>query len=109
MLAVERVKPRVGRRSHGRRPRDVAQQRDLAEEVARAGVNGPAARIDRQLAAADDVEAVTDVAGANDDVSRRNVDLGQVRGDALLRDERERREEGHVLDQSELRRRAASC
>ena len=56
-----------------------------------------------ELAVADDVEAVADLAGANHDVSGRDVDLDEVRGDSLLGDERERGEERDALDERELR------
>ena len=58
---------------HGRRPRHVPKQRDLAERVALAERHRLATGIGRELAARDDVEAVADVAGANHHVAGRHA------------------------------------
>src|SRR6476660_2958753 len=99
VVALEGVEPGGGVRPDGRGARRVAKKRDLAEEVARAGADPPRAHLDRQLAVADDVEAVAGLAGADDDLSRRDVDLEQMGGDSLLGDERERGEDRDALDQ----------
>ena len=62
-------------------------KRDFTEEVPGAGVDGLRARVDREPATADDVEAVAGVAGVNHDLPGRDVDLDEMRGDPLLGDE----------------------
>src|SRR5436309_5907192 len=56
VVPFDRVERQVGRRAHGRRTRDVAQERDLAEEVSAAETPGLAAvDLDDRLARRDGV------------------------------------------------------
>src|SRR5262249_58725730 len=72
VVALERVELRSGGRADGRGARRVPEQRDLAEEVA--APCGPAGAVrDLELAVADDVEAVADIALAHD--QRAGLDL----------------------------------
>ena len=105
LLAVEGVEPGLRRRLHGCRSRDIAEQGDLAEEVRGAGGNDVGAGVDRQLATADDVEAVADVARANDDVPLGDVDLDEVRGVKVAPLEAINSRAVRASDRSEERRR----
>src|SRR5687767_10139385 len=78
VVALERVKARVGDRGHRRGPRNVAQERDLSEGVTRTGERAAAAvGLDLELALGEDVEAVAHVAGADHGPPRRDVHLDE--------------------------------
>jgi hypothetical protein len=69
VVAVERVQAGVDGRGDAGGTGDAAEQRDLAEVVALVRGRAETWRVDVELACADDVEAVTGVAGADDELA----------------------------------------
>ena len=83
-VALERVQLHVGLGRHGRRPRHVLQERDLAEVVAGPELRHPASLLgDDDGALLDRVEAVTLVAFADDHVACRGLDGFERPGEPL--------------------------
>jgi hypothetical protein len=63
------------------------------------------ADVDVELAVTDDVEAVSEVAGADHGLAGPHRPRHEMRCDAFLRSDRERREHRHAFDQLQLGRR----
>src|SRR3954470_10077730 len=99
-VPVEPVEVDVGAARHGRGPWDVAQEGDLAEEVA--GFQAPRRFMvdgDVELSGVDDVEAVADIAGADDRLAAVAVNRHQVHRQPLDRRGRQWREDGQASEE----------
>ena len=94
MIAVEALQDGGGGRGDGRRARDVAEESDLADEIARPE-RGDVAAVFRHfdLAGFDDVETVAPVALANHDLAGPGGDGHEPAREPFERLFREEREE----------------
>ena len=103
VLAFEREHMRGGAGRHRRRARDVVQEGDLAEVVTRPERARLGARdLHPQLPVGDDVEAVADLADADDRGGRLDGHRLEPRHEALQRRLRQRREERDAPQELQL-------
>src|SRR6266545_8209017 len=103
LVAVKREELDVGLRRHGRGPRHVAKERDLAEIVARAErADAFAVCSDLQLTGGDHVEAIAGLALADDLAARGRIHGCEARGEVVDRARREWFEDWNGAQQSEL-------
>src|SRR5512133_4237769 len=103
LVPLERVETDLALCGHGRGPRHVAQERDLAEVVARtqrAHVLPSGGNV--HLARLDDVEAVAVVTLVDDLRARIGADRDQARGELIDRARRQWLEEWHRAQEREL-------
>jgi hypothetical protein len=102
VVSRDRDAVHFARRTDARDARPVLdEERELAEEVARAELERPRAELDGDGALPDHVHAGTRVVRQREDLPRRAGDLGRAGGDArepLLADPVEGREPAKVLD-----------